>query len=155
LPERGKGVKKAIAEKLAQAKERAENPPSAKAGSGSEATQFKPGVSQNPGPGRPASPLPLSAGPLVRQRLAEIDSGDHRKRQKVARIIDTLFEIATNPKAPTACVKAADALLDRAWGKPIQSIEQTVTFKSREEEMEFIKQTLGWNDHDNGTQSIN
>jgi hypothetical protein len=125
-----------------------------------ESHRFKPGVSGNPagaGPGRPCSPLPLTAGPLVRQKLAEINTEDSRKRQKFAHIIDTLVEIATDPKAPTACTKAAEVLLDRGWGKPIQSIEQTVSFKSREEELKFIKEILGLQDHDHssGSQSVN
>jgi hypothetical protein len=149
-------MKKSTAEKLAQAEaRRAGNPEGAKPGSGSEATQFKQGVSQSAGPGRPVSPLPLTAGPVVRQKLAAINTADNRKRQKLDHIIDTLIEVATNSKAPTACIRAAEVLLDRAWGKPIQSIEQTVTFKSREEELEFIKQTLGWKDHDNSSQSVN
>src|SRR5439155_13846107 len=130
--DRGRGqwdvllVKKTLEERQSEMRDRQTEKP--KAESTSEATRFQPGVSQNPGPGRPRSPLPLTAGPLVRQKLAEINSADPRKRQRIDHIIETLFAIATNPKAPTACTKAAEVLLDRAWGKPVQSIEQTVTF---------------------------
>jgi hypothetical protein len=135
-------VKKAIAEKIAAAKERAENPEPAKVVSGSEATQFKQGVSQDPGPGRPVSPLPISAGPLVRQRLAAINTADTRKRRTVDHIIDTLVAVSTNPKAPTACIRAAEVLLDRAWGKPIQQVDQHLTITSPDEERKFLLEEL-------------
>src|SRR4051812_584252 len=69
-----------------------------KAVSASEATRFQPGESRAAGPGRPNSPLPLTAGPVVRQRLAEIDTRDSRHQRKVEKIIDTLYLIATDPK---------------------------------------------------------
>src|SRR3954467_11751237 len=111
-------MKKAIAEKLAQAKDRAENPEQAKPVSGSEATQFKQGVSGNPaGGGRPRSPLPRAAAPEVPRQLAEI----YGKRTNLESIVAAQIEIAKNAKAPNPCSRAFDALMDRAFGKPLQT----------------------------------
>jgi hypothetical protein len=45
-------------------------------------------------------------------------------RQHTVAALATLHEIATNVKQPAAArVAASTALLDRAWGKPSQSVE--------------------------------
>lgn len=66
--------------------------------------QFTKGVSGNPG-GRPKDIYHV-------RELA---------RQYTDEAVNTLAEIANNPKSPpSARVQAANALLDRAWGKPVQ-----------------------------------
>jgi len=70
---------------------------------------FQPGQSGNPG-GRP-------------KLLAEVKAlaAEHTKDA-----IKALSEIAKNPKAlAVARVSAANALLDRAWGKPTQAVEMS------------------------------
>jgi hypothetical protein len=144
-------VKKAIAEKLAQAKDRVENPEATKAVSGSEATQFKQGVSGNPaGGGRPRSPLPKAAASEVRRQLAEI----HQERSNFERIVAAQIQIAKDWKAPNACSRAFDALMDRAFGKPLQTVDQNVTVASREEDLKFLLEELGLSTHGNSSKSV-
>jgi hypothetical protein len=71
---------------------------------GKEATQFKPGVSGNPA-GRPKIPEEL-------KELARAHS------------VDAINRLAKwmHDENPTASVKAAEALLDRAWGKANQPL---------------------------------
>lgn len=71
---------------------------------------FKKGQSGNP-LGRPKAAL------AVRDLAREHTEG----------ALKTLVDIAYNPKSPAAArVQAASAILDRGWGKPIQS-SQSVT----------------------------
>jgi HEAT repeat protein len=71
---------------------------------------WKKGQSGNPG-GRP-------------RVLADVQD---LARQRSAEAIDTLTEIMHNEKAPPAArVAAAGALLDRGYGKPTQTISQTL-----------------------------
>ena len=68
---------------------------------------FKPGQSGNPG-GRPKALKDI-------QKAARAHSADALK---------TLARIATDPKAPEAAqIAASTALLDRGFGKPLQSID--------------------------------
>lgn len=76
------------------------------------ATTFKPGQSGNPG-GR--SPRVGPNGETVAQ-LA---------RKHTARAIDTLVELLGEEQAADVRLKAAEALLNRGWGKPQESVEVT------------------------------
>lgn len=72
--------------------------------------RFAPGASGNPA-GRPKQDLVVSdlAKAFTETALA------------------TLAEIAANPKSPSAArVSAAEALLNRAWGRPSQSVETRI-----------------------------
>lgn len=65
---------------------------------------FKPGKSGNPG-GRPKGDIEL-------RRAA---------RERTGEALETLINIMRNQKAPAAArVTAAEALLSRGWGKPVQ-----------------------------------
>jgi len=57
------------------------------------------------------------------------------------------IEIAKNAKAPNSCSRAFDALMDRAFGKPLQTVDQNVTVTSREEDLKFLLEELGINTH--------
>lgn len=75
--------------------------------------QFPPGVSGNPG-GRSKA-------------LADVQE---LARAHTAENIEGLMAIANDPKAPAqARVAARVAVLDRAWGKPTQSVQAEVTEK--------------------------
>lgn len=75
------------------------------------AGQFRPGVSGNP-TGRSKA-------------LAEVQE---MARSHTVENISLLMEIARNKKAPPqARVAANSAVLDRAWGKPAQTIEAEIT----------------------------
>jgi len=142
-------MKKTLEEKQAEMKARQAG--ESKAVSASEATRFQPGVSGNPaGGGRPRAPLPKAAAPEVRRQLAEIKNG----RTNFERIVAAQIEIATKSKAPNPCSRAFDALMDRAFGKPLQTIDQNVTVTSREEDLEFLKEQLGLTNHGSSSESI-
>jgi hypothetical protein len=141
-------MKKELLEQ-AQAEMKARNQPKPKAKSGSEATQFQPGESGNPN-GRPKAILPTSAGPVVRRYLGKM--ADSRRNNYEA-IIENLGEIAKSEKHNLA-VRAAEELLDRAFGKPVQQIDQNVTVTSREEDLQFLKEQLGLTDHGSSSESI-
>ena len=142
-------MKKTLEEKQAEMKARQAG--KSKAVSASEATRFQPGVSGNPaGGGRPRAPLPKAAAPEVRRQLAEIKNG----RTNFERIVAAQIEIATKSQAPNSCSRAFDALMDRAFGKPLQTIDQNVTVTSREEDLEFLKEQLGLTNHGSSSESI-
>lgn len=66
--------------------------------------KFKPGQSGNPG-GRPKGDITL------RQAA----------RERTAEMLAAMIRLVRDPKTPPAtCLAAAQAVLDRAWGKPIQ-----------------------------------
>jgi len=68
---------------------------------------FQPGQSGNPG-GRPKAPA----------RVVEL------ARAQTESAIFTLVEVMQNKKAPPSSrVAAAQALLDRGWGKPVQPVD--------------------------------
>ena len=143
-------MKKPLEERQQEMKERHE-PQVTKVASASEATRFQPGVSGNPaGGGRPRAPLPKAAAPEVRRQLAEIKNG----RTNCERIVAAQIEIVTKSKAPNPCSRAFDALMDRAFGKPVQTIDQNVTVTSREENLEFLKEALELTNHGSSSESI-
>lgn len=82
--------------------------PENRIGAGKAATQFKPGVSGNPG-GRPKS-------------IAEVQE---LARQHTPAAINELARIASAGTSEAARVAACNTLLDRAWGKAPQSIDHT------------------------------
>jgi hypothetical protein len=72
---------------------------------------FPKGISGNPG-GRP-------------KELAEVQAA---ARSHTVAAITTLSEICADESAPPAArVAAANALLDRGWGRPLQAIDASVT----------------------------
>lgn len=78
---------------------------------------FPKGKSGNPG-GRPKVP-------------AEVREA---ARTYTSEALATLAEIMTNPKTPPATrVSAAQAILDRGWGRPQQSVEVQAQTKTHEE----------------------
>jgi len=80
---------------------------------GKKSTSFKPGNRANPG-----------------GRLKAIISLVELARAQTEASIKTLVEIRDSTQAPTAArVGAANALLDRGWGKPAQAIAQTIEQK--------------------------
>lgn len=82
-------------------------------------TSFKKGQSGNPG-GRPKILSEV-------QELARAYTDEN---------IKGLMEIAENPKAPAqARVAARVAVLDRAWGKPGQSLDMNIGKKDELDEM--------------------
>ena len=87
---------------------------------GRRSTSFRPGQSGNPG-GRPKA-------------LREVQEC---ARQHTAMAIAKLAEIAEHGKSESAQIAAANALLDRAWGKPLQSLHAT----SQMEEHDFTEMT--------------
>jgi hypothetical protein len=118
-------------------------------------SRWKPGESGNPaGGGRPSAPLPKAAAPEVRRQLSAIDEKDPRKRTNFERIVAAQIEIAKNYKAPNAASRAYVCLMDRAFGKPVQQIDQNVTVTSREEDLAFLKEALGLTTHGSSSESI-
>lgn len=127
-------MKKTLEERQAEMKERQQQ----------KAKPFEPGVSGNPtgkNAGRPPSPLPIASAPEVRRQLAEVDPSDRQGRTNFACIVATQIEIAKKSKSPNAASRAFDALMDRAFGKATQTVEQKVTF-SREEDLRFLMEYL-------------
>ena len=115
---------------------------------------FEPGVSGNPtgkNAGRPRAPLPVASAPEVRRQLAEMDS---QGRTNFAIIVAAQIEIAKNSKSPNAASRAFDALMDRAFGKPAQQIDQSITVRSREEDLQYLREKLGLTDHGSSSGSI-
>ena len=83
---------------------------------GIRSTSFKPGVSGNPG-GRPKTPQTIE----VRRIILGVREA---ARELTLDALDTLATIMKDPKAPAAArISAAQALLDRGYGKPAQAIE--------------------------------
>ena len=84
---------------------------------------WKPGISGNPG-GRPKVLHDV-------KQLAKEASKD---------AIDTLIKVMKNDQAPVAArVTAAQAILDRAWGKPSQTIEANINVFDRMSDEELVK----------------
>ena len=84
--------------------------------------KFQPGKSGNPG-GRPAI-------------IAEVQD---LARQHTADAMETLAAIMRDPKAsPAARVSAASAILDRGYGKPLQTIDRPERSVMSDEELMAI-----------------
>lgn len=113
---------------------------------------FEPGCSGNPtgrNAGRPRALLPLASAPEVRRQLAEIDSSG---QSNFSRIVAAQIEIAKKgTKAPNAASRAFDALMDRAFGRPTQTVDQKITL-SRDEDEKFLLHFLGHGQQDGTTQ---
>ncbi len=76
-----------------------------------EATRWKPGQSGNPG-GRP-------------KEIAEVR---RLAREYTAEAIETLAEIMADEKAPESSrIEAANSLLDRGYGRPVQAVDLEVS----------------------------
>lgn len=85
---------------------------------GQRSTSFKPGVSGNPG-GRPKKPQTIAAKRIV----ADVKA---LARECAPEAIATLKTVMLDAKAPPATrVQAASVLLDRGYGKPLQTIDMT------------------------------
>ena len=83
---------------------------------GLRSTSFRPGQSGNP-TGRPTRPATIEA-----RRIFQDVADAARERTQDA--IDVLAAIMKDPKAPAAArVSAAQAILDRGYGKPAQAVE--------------------------------
>ena len=83
---------------------------------GLRSTSFKPGQSGNPG-GRPNRPETVEA----HRTIADVRAA---ARSYTAEALQTLADVLQSEKAPWAArVAAANAILDRGWGKPSQAIE--------------------------------
>jgi hypothetical protein len=79
-------------------------------------TSFRPGQSGNP-TGRPKRSTTIEARRIYR------DVAD-AARELTGDAINTLADIMKSPNAPAAArVSAAQALLDRGYGKPVQAVE--------------------------------
>lgn len=83
---------------------------------GSRSTSFKPGESGNPG-GRPKRPATIEAHRIITDVKAAA-------RSHTADAFQTLADAMQSEKAPWAArVAAANAILDRGWGKPTQALD--------------------------------
>jgi hypothetical protein len=83
---------------------------------GLRSTSFRPGQSGNL-TGRPKRPATIEARRLFR------DVAD-AARERTQDAINTLAAIMKNPKTPAAArISAAQAILDRGYGKPAQAID--------------------------------
>ena len=83
---------------------------------GLRSTSFKPGQSGNPG-GRPKRPNTVEAYQIVADVRAAA-------RSHAPHAVQTLADIMQSEKAPWAArVAAANAILDRGWGRPTQALE--------------------------------
>lgn len=79
--------------------------------------RFQKGTSGNPG-GRPKFPQEIKK----------------HARAFTEEAINVLVEVMTNPKtSPAARVSAANAILDRAWGKPAQMTQLNTTHRNMKE----------------------
>jgi hypothetical protein len=83
---------------------------------GRRSTSWKRGQSGNRS-GRPKRPATIEAHKII----ADVKAA---AREMTPKALATLEQVMDDPKAPPAArVGAATAVLDRAWGRPTQSIE--------------------------------
>jgi hypothetical protein len=86
---------------------------------GRRSTSWRKGKSGNLA-GRPKRPATVEA----RKIIADVKAA---AREMTPKALATLEQVMDDPKAPPAArVGAATAVLDRAWGRPTQSIEGQV-----------------------------
>ncbi len=86
---------------------------------GQRSTSWKRGQSGNRS-GRPKKPTTIEAHKII----ADVKAA---AREMTPEALSTLQTVMNDPKAPPAArVGAATAVLDRAWGRPTQSIEGQV-----------------------------
>jgi hypothetical protein len=81
-------------------------------------------------------PFPKGRSPNPGGRPRVLKDIQELAREKSPEALETLADIMANQKAPAAArVAAANALLDRGYGRPLQSLSQTMTINKRAEEM--------------------
>jgi Family of unknown function (DUF5681) len=105
---------------------------------GWRSTSFRPGQSGNP-TGRPKRSATIEARRIFRDVMTAA-------RERTQDALDTLASVMRDPKAPAAArVSAAQALLDRGYGKPAQAIgvsaEPDLTHLS-DEDLEILERIL-------------
>jgi hypothetical protein len=87
---------------------------------GKRSTSFKPGVSGNPG-GRPKKPQTL-------ERIKAEADVKGLARECAPQAISILNTIIGDPKTPPAArIAAANAILDRGFGRPAQQVDVNAT----------------------------
>jgi hypothetical protein len=91
---------------------------------GKRSTSWKPGASANPG-GKPKRPVTIEE----RKAIADVKA---LAKERSEEAIKTLVDVVGNQKAPPAArVAAAEAILNRGWGRPTQPVQAEVSIFER------------------------
>ena len=85
---------------------------------GLRSTSFRKGVSGNPG-GKPKNPAKIAD----RKTIADVRELAKELTPKAMMALEAVLDSETAP--PAAKVSAANAILDRGWGKPKETVETT------------------------------